>query len=236
MGLFNQAEKARLRLRFALVLARLHRAPVPRGLSPAARRRTLSRLRDYALYGQFPRHGGTGGPRPVFVDHLGTHCAVAHLLARNHSFELVGEIATRRNYARIPEMVSIPGLITALTGLGVTAEEATEIQPGYPSPFPSPCFIVFGLQLLALALTAGPVLLYLRLLPGYEQRDKHGRLQRRANAGRELLAMFATGFVLAVLTFPKLNPFQQGRGCGYVWSYESWQEASADRLVGGIEM
>lgn len=132
--LWRVLERTRLRLHFVRVRLLLRAAGVPRGLSPAARERSLEQLRAYARAGRFPRRGGRGLPRPVFVDHAGTHCAVGHLLAINGHAGLVRGIAAERNFAYVRELADTPGLLPALAGLGLTAPEAALIQPVYSEP------------------------------------------------------------------------------------------------------
>jgi hypothetical protein len=121
----------RLRLHFARVLLLLRAADVPDALSADARERSLRRLRAYAREGRFPRHGGRGARRPVFVDAEGTHCAMGHLLAADGHAALVQGIAAGRNHAYVAELASTPGLLAAVAGLGLTASEAALVQPTY---------------------------------------------------------------------------------------------------------
>ena len=129
--LWPALERTRLRLHFARVRLLLRAAPAPAGVCPAARARSLAQLEAYARAGRFPLHGGRGRRRPVFVDHVGTHCAVGHLLAVNGHADLVRGIQAERNYAFIPDLAPVPGLLPALSTLGLTAQEAALIQPTY---------------------------------------------------------------------------------------------------------
>lgn len=126
-------ERTRLRLHFARVRLLLRAAPAPAGLCPVARARSLGQLDAYARAGRFPLHGGRGKRRPVFVDHAGTHCAVGHLLAANGHADLVRGIRAERNHAFIPGLAPVPGVLPALSTLGLTAREAALIQPEYRS-------------------------------------------------------------------------------------------------------
>jgi hypothetical protein len=131
MEIAPRLERARLRLHFAGELMRLRAAPAPAHSRAADRAATLERLDAYARGGRFPLHGGRGKPRPVFVDHRGTHCAVGHLLAGAGHAGLVSEIHHTRNHAFIAELADVGGLPAALAGLGITREEAARIQPSY---------------------------------------------------------------------------------------------------------
>lgn len=124
-------ERARLRLHFARVDARLSGAGVLAGLCASTRQRSLAQLRAYAREGRFPLHGGRGPRRPVFIDHTGTHCAMGHLLAINGHAPLARRIARENNYAYIPALAATPGLAEAVHALGLTTDEAALIQPGY---------------------------------------------------------------------------------------------------------
>jgi hypothetical protein len=143
---------------------------VPVGVSPAARARSLAQLEACSQAGRFPLHGVRGRHRPVFVDHRGTHCAVGHLLAPNGHTGLVRRIAAERNHAYVPELAPTPGLLPALSTLGLTAREAALIQPTYGGPGevvvepPSQGWLSPLVMWGALALAAAAVLLALGLL------------------------------------------------------------------------
>ena len=217
--LFAWKERARLRLHFARVLAAMHRAGAPAGTDADARRRMLGRLRDYAREGRFPRHGGTGAARPVFIDQRRTHCAVGHLLACGGAAALVAHVAATRNHAYVAELVRVPGVPSALKRLAITPREAARVQPSYPAT--SPCWVAFALQLAALALTIGPVLLFLRILPGYEHANAYSRLRGSARRPWVLVAMLAAGLLLGALVIRS--------DCGPIWSMDAWTRAAQYR-------
>lgn len=139
------AERLRLRRHFAAVLAELHPAPLPPGASPERRARTLRELARYARAGAFPRHGGRGTPRPVFVDSGGRRCAMAHLLEWNGDAGPVRRIAASRNHAYVPALAADAGVAGAIRSLGVSVEEAARIQPCY-YPSALQCLGAFALQ------------------------------------------------------------------------------------------
>ncbi len=64
----------------------------------------LDELAAYRARGLFPRNLDAPGRTPVFVDALGTRCAVAHLLDASGESALVDAIAARRNLATVDEL------------------------------------------------------------------------------------------------------------------------------------
>lgn len=104
-------------------------------LSPAqraARAGHIRVLREYREAGVFPHNHDVAGARvPVFVDRHGTHCAVAHLLARSGRNDIVRRVSASRNLARIPELANDPALVAWLDSAGISLAEAARIQPGY---------------------------------------------------------------------------------------------------------
>ncbi|HEX6039196.1 hypothetical protein [Longimicrobium sp.] len=138
-------ERHRLRLHFALVRAEMRRAPAPAGADPARRAETLRTLARYARAGAFPRHGGRGAPRPVFIDADGNRCAMAHLLERRGHGNAVHGIAAARNHAYVAELARDPQVAAAIHGLGISEAEAARIQPCYNASALQ-CLAAFALQ------------------------------------------------------------------------------------------
>lgn len=138
-------ERLRLRLHFARVLAEMRDAPPPAGASPARRAATLRELARYARAGAFPRHGGRGAPRPVFVDAGGNRCAMAHLLEWSGHAAAVHGITATRNHAYLPDLARAPEVAAAIQGLGISEDEAARIQPCY-APSAAECLLAFLLQ------------------------------------------------------------------------------------------
>lgn len=98
----------------------------------------LDELAAYRARGLFPRNHVVRGLHPVFVDDVGTRCAVAHLLDASGESALVDDIASRRNLAYVDELADEPGLVAWLRAAGLTLAEAAAIQPSYRYP-PSDC-------------------------------------------------------------------------------------------------
>lgn len=152
-------ERARLRLHFRRVLAELHGAPLPSGARAEVRARTVDALRGYATAARFPRHGGRGRARPVFVDGFGTRCAMAHLLEHGGAAPLVARVAAERNHGYLPELARDGAVADAVRALGITPAEAARIQPCY-YPSALQCLLAFALQWAAVG-SAGWLLLAL---------------------------------------------------------------------------
>lgn len=91
----------------------------------------LDELAAYRARGLFPRNVTVPGFNPVFVDDLGTRCAVAHLLDAAGESALVDDIAARRNLAYVDELADEPRLVAWLAAAGLSLAEAAAIQPGY---------------------------------------------------------------------------------------------------------
>jgi hypothetical protein len=109
----------------------------PRLDSLRARNRALllDELARYRKAGRFPRnHEFRNALVPHFVDTHGTRCALAHLLEISGQAELVRDIATYRNNARVRELSSSAELIAWLASAGLSLEEAARIQPSYCYP------------------------------------------------------------------------------------------------------
>jgi hypothetical protein len=131
---FLARETARLRAHFREVLAELRAAPLAPFSPPqrAARARQIAELERYARAGRFPRNlDSPGVPIPYFVDAMGTHCAMAHLIAVTGAGELVARVAAAKNNAFIRELSDDPALLSWLDEAGLTVAEAARIQPGY---------------------------------------------------------------------------------------------------------
>jgi len=130
-------EIARLRRHFRVVLAELRGRDVAH-LSDAQRgerARLIAELEGYARRGRFPRNLDFPAARtPYFVDAFGTRCAMAHLIESTGAIGLVARVAATRNHALVPELAGDPELRAWLDRFGLTAAEATRIQPSY-------CFI-----------------------------------------------------------------------------------------------
>lgn len=103
----------------------------PSRASALARALLLGALRDYWREGRFPKNPGFPWQIPVFVDHEGTRCAIAHLMELGGAGTLVAEISAQRNFAFVRELVDDPRVAAWLSAAGLTVDEAADIQPSY---------------------------------------------------------------------------------------------------------
>jgi hypothetical protein len=177
-------------------------------------------------------HGGGGGPRPVFVDQEGTHCAVGHLLGCSGFTELVAEVSERKNHAFVRELVHVPGLLPAIAELGISPREAARIQPSY-TPGTASCVVYLAFQLFATA----SMLVALPLIAAFSgSRAVRDRLWN-VTRGRKLLfiAVLVIGLGgLSRYAFRSLFPPPEPRGmelsgfapdfrrCGDVFRPSTW--------------
>jgi len=95
----------------------------------------LDVLRSYADNGIFPKNIYHSKRQPYFVDHLGTACAVGHLVRESGEKELVDLITKQDNYAYISDLVKYKKLSIWAEKNGFSLAELAWIQPGYP-PIP----------------------------------------------------------------------------------------------------
>jgi hypothetical protein len=106
-----------------------------RALTPLqrmARRLLLEELARYRAAGRFPcNRDFRAHAAPVFVDHFGSKCAMAHLLEISGQPQLVASIARAQNFARIRELRHSWELRHWLQAAGVALDEAAQIQPSY---------------------------------------------------------------------------------------------------------
>ncbi len=130
---FAEAERARVRAHLQGALAALRDAPTDHlDDTRRARRAVLAaHLAAYIAAGRFPRNT-TGLPfTPVFVDDLGTRCAVASMLDATGGAALVHAVADTDNLARVHTLAALPALRDWLDAQGLTVDEAARIQPAY---------------------------------------------------------------------------------------------------------
>lgn len=130
-------EVARVRAHIARAEARAALGPT-RALSRAqrlVRALLLGELGRYRARGRFPRNLAFTDQRTIFVDAVGTRCAVAHLLELGGAAALVAEIATTRNYARVRALADDARVVAWLEAAGIGVDLAAAIQPEYcPAP------------------------------------------------------------------------------------------------------
>lgn len=129
-----EADRQRIQRHLERVEAQLRAKDVSH-LSPeqrAAREANLDTLHEYRLVGEFPHNTMSREMTPIFIDADGRACAVAHLMIESGWEAQAKAIAEHENFARLPEMRS-PEVAAWLPVSGLTAEEATLIQPSYNS-------------------------------------------------------------------------------------------------------
>lgn len=140
-------KRARERSRVAAHIARAEKiarenAPVLDPVRSLVRALLLQALREYREEGRFPKNHHTDRHTPVFVDEVGTHCAVGHLLALSGEGALVEKISAERNLATVHQLSDEPALAQWLRASGLSLAEAELIQPFYSPTCSSPteCF------------------------------------------------------------------------------------------------
>jgi hypothetical protein len=97
----------------------------------SVRRLVIEELQRYRDRGVFPLNNVRRERTPVFIDPIGTRCAMAHLLEMCGFDSLVARVAATNNLARIRELASDRELLLALAAMGLTVAEAARIQPSY---------------------------------------------------------------------------------------------------------
>lgn len=132
-GLPNDEERRRLQLHFVGAILQLGLAPTDL-LSPAQREARVTMLAElirYAARGVFPKNDEREIVRPIFVDKVGTRCAVAHLLDASGEHALVESVQASDNYGYVPALARSPQLAAWLDRVGLSVSEAARIQPEY---------------------------------------------------------------------------------------------------------
>lgn len=127
----NEAERISQHLHLVAGYLRTHS---PEGLSAeAATKRTtlLSDLDRYADRGIFPQNYVLPYRNPVFIDPVGTACAVGQLMIESGHRDLAESISMEMNLAYVHDMKRADVLQWA-TQEGFTEDELAWIQPGYP--------------------------------------------------------------------------------------------------------
>ncbi|MBB4639008.1 hypothetical protein [Longimicrobium terrae] len=197
-------ERVRLRRHFARVIGELKADRAREADEP--RRETIRRLETYARRGLFPRHGGRGAPRPVFVDAVETRCAVAYLLESAGEESSVAAIRATANHARVPQLARDPRMADSVRRLGLSVDEAARVQPQY-SVSSWVCLSLFAMQWAGAAGAIYLVTLAVRLVRGRWR----GPLQTRvALAGLACLAIAAGWSGYAAIHPPPREPMSFG--------------------------
>ena len=110
------------------------RAATPTALSTeqaTERARLIDHLGDYWRAGVFPINEWIPGLTPVFIDRVGTHCAVGELMRVSGAADLARDIADCTNFATVQELGARDDVIAWATRVGLTLEECAQIQPAY---------------------------------------------------------------------------------------------------------
>ena len=131
----NEAERIAQHLHLVAGYLRTHS---PEGLSAdAATKRTtlLNDLDRYADRGLFPQNHVLPYRNPVFIDPVGTACAVGQLMIESGHRDLAESISTEMNLAYVHDMKRADVLHWAAQE-GFTEDELAWIQPGYPPTVP----------------------------------------------------------------------------------------------------
>lgn len=154
----NSADDDELRIRSHLrhACGFLRRAEVMPSVASVRRQQLLLSLETYAELCLFPNNDCSAVRTPVFIDLVGTPCAVAHLVQVSGECELAKAIDGRFHCASISEIVAAVGhepvaaeLLSWATGHGFTMDELACIQPGYTPR--SQCLFVLAIVGLPIA-------------------------------------------------------------------------------------
>ena len=108
-------------------------------LSPAQQENRsilLNQLNGYWKNGVFPVNDYVGYKTPVFIDRIGTHCAVGYLMMQSGSDDLAQGINTNEKFAYVHE-IKTNGVKEWADKNGFTIDELAWIQPGYPTTIQS---------------------------------------------------------------------------------------------------
>ncbi len=99
----------------------------------ANRNKSLGDLYSYAKAGVFPINNYVPGRRPVFIDEVGTHCAVGQLITQSGNGHLSKVISAEYNLAYLAD-IKTKGLQEWQVQSGFSTEELAWIQPAYFNP------------------------------------------------------------------------------------------------------
>jgi hypothetical protein len=91
----------------------------------------LQVLHRYAIAKVFPKNDYLTYKNPIFIDRLGTHCAVGYLMQQSGSEELAREIDAKQKFAYVKD-IKVAGVKEWAIENGFTIDELAWIQPGYP--------------------------------------------------------------------------------------------------------
>lgn len=115
----------------------LGHAPAGLGTEAAAERAALlDELGAYAGRGIFPINDVAPRRNPVFIDRIGTACAVGHLIITSGHGDISQAIHDATNLAYVRELTGREDLLAWAATHGFTPAELAWIQPGYESQIP----------------------------------------------------------------------------------------------------
>lgn len=126
------SESERIATHLHHVAERLSASPSKELTSATLLRRQalLDTLQAYADRGRFPLNTSVPGRIPVFIDELGTACAVGQLMISSGHAGLAERISNEMNLAYIHD-IALPEVGTWAATHGFTADELAWIQPTY---------------------------------------------------------------------------------------------------------
>lgn len=128
-------EQVRLRAHFDSVLVELRARDVTR-LTPnqqAARSDLTTWLAEYRDASRFPLNDRySDSLAPIFRDARGVTCAMAYLIERSGRRDIVDRVERAKNLAYLSELSADAELVAWLDSVGLSAEEASRVQPTYP--------------------------------------------------------------------------------------------------------
>lgn len=105
-----------------------------------SRARLIKKLEQYRIQGLFPLNFHRGERIPVFIDELGTHCAVGFLMQESGYGYLAQQIAKEDNYIWVKDLVK-PEVLAWQQQSGFSLEELKLIQGAYDSYMPDALFV-----------------------------------------------------------------------------------------------
>lgn len=128
------SETELIQTHFALVIDRLRRADVSHltETQQANRQQNIERLARYSERGRFPLNTYVAERRPVFIDVLGTHCAVGQLMADSGHAALASRVNSEHRLDYLCD-IRTEGVAGWQLQSGLSIAELALIQPGYHS-------------------------------------------------------------------------------------------------------
>ncbi|MEO0584340.1 MAG: T9SS type A sorting domain-containing protein [Bacteroidota bacterium] len=134
----TEEEKITFHLLHVIAYLRAHQ-PAQLSLQQINHRNTLlASLKVYAEAGIFPKNIHHPIRTPYFIDHLGTHCAVGHMMEASGHEALARQIQQEHNYDYLAD-IKTSGVESWASTHGFELDELAWIQPAYAptTPFAS---------------------------------------------------------------------------------------------------